>query len=73
MELFSLGVGHYTEKDIREAARAFTGWHTSGDGFEFNAREHDGGSKTALGQTGNWNGDDVVRIHSNPLALGLVP
>ena len=37
MELFSLGVGNYTEKDIREAARAFTGWHTDGDDFEFNA------------------------------------
>jgi hypothetical protein len=64
MELFSLGVGHYTEKDIREAARAFTGWHTNSDGFafEFNARLHDDGGKTVLGQTGDWNGDDVVRI-----------
>ena len=62
MELFSLGVGHYTEKDIREAARAFTGWHTDGDDFEFNADVHDDGAKTVLGQTGNWNGDDVVRI-----------
>ncbi len=64
MELFSLGVGNYTEKDIREAARAFTGWHTDSDGsgFEFNARLHDDGVKTVLGQTGNWNGDDVVRI-----------
>jgi hypothetical protein len=64
MELFSLGVGHYTEKDIREAARAFTGWHTDSDGlgFEFNPRLHDDGVKTVLRQTGNWNGDDVVRI-----------
>jgi hypothetical protein len=64
MELFSLGVGNYTEKDIREAARAFTGWHTDSDGFgyEFNARLHDDGVKTVLGVTGNWNGDDVVRI-----------
>jgi uncharacterized protein (DUF1800 family) len=64
MELFSLGVGHYKEKDIREAARAFTGWHTDSDGFgfEFNARLHDDGVKTIFGQTGNWNGDDVVRI-----------
>jgi hypothetical protein len=64
MELFSLGVGHYTEKDIREAARAFTGWHTDSDGFgfEFNPRLHDDGIKTVLRQTGNWNGDDVVRI-----------
>jgi hypothetical protein len=64
MELFSLGVGHYTEKDIREAARAFTGWHTDSDGtgFEFNPRLHDDGTKTILTQTGTWNGDDVVRI-----------
>jgi hypothetical protein len=62
MELFSLGVGHYTEKDIREAARAFTGWHTDGDVYEFNAKEHDTGAKTVLGQTGNLNGEDVVRI-----------
>ncbi|HTU20746.1 MAG TPA: DUF1800 domain-containing protein [Gemmataceae bacterium] len=64
MELFSLGLGHYTEKDIREAARAFTGWHTDSDGFgfEFAPRLHDDGVKTFLGQTGNWNGDDVVRI-----------
>ena len=53
MELFSLGVGNYTEKDIREAARAFTGWHTDGGGFAFNARLHDDGDKTVLGQTGN--------------------
>ncbi len=62
MELFSLGVGHYTERDVREAARAFTGWQTDGDGFHFNARAHDDGTKTVLGQTGTWNGDDVVRI-----------
>jgi hypothetical protein len=62
MELFSLGVGNYTEKDIREAARAFTGWHTDGKGFRFEARAHDGGAKTVLGQTGAWDGGDVVRI-----------
>jgi uncharacterized protein (DUF1800 family) len=62
MELFSLGVGNYTEKDIREAARAFTGWHTDGRGFAFDAAAHDDGTKTVLGQTGNLNGDDVVRV-----------
>jgi uncharacterized protein (DUF1800 family) len=62
MELFSLGVGHYTEKDIREAARAFTGWRADGEGFAFDARLHDGGTKTVLGQTGAWDGGDVVRI-----------
>src|SRR5262249_17630330 len=62
MELFSLGVGNYTEKDIREAARAFTGWRTDGGNFTSDARLHDGGTKTVLGQSGQWNGGDVVRI-----------
>src|SRR5439155_994549 len=62
MELFSLGVGNYTEKDIREAARAFTGWHTDSAGFKFDPRAHDDGIKTVLGKTGNWDGGDVVRI-----------
>jgi len=62
MELFSLGVGNYTEKDIREAARAFTGWRTDGEGFAFDARFHDSGPKTFLGQTGCWDGGDVVKI-----------
>jgi Protein of unknown function (DUF1800) len=62
MELFSLGVGHYNEKDIREAARAFTGWRTDGVGFAFDAHLHDSGPKTILGQTGNWDGGDIVRI-----------
>ena len=62
MELFSLGVGHYTESDIREAARAFTGWRTDGEGFAFDARLHDSGLKNILGQTGAWDGGDVVRI-----------
>ena len=62
MELFSLGVGHYTEKDIREAARAFTGWRTDGVGFAFDARLHDSGLKTVLGEAGSWDGGDVVRI-----------
>jgi uncharacterized protein (DUF1800 family) len=62
MELFALGVGHYTEKDVREAARAFTGWHTDGERFEFNANFHDSGEKTLLGQKGGWDGGDVVRI-----------
>ena len=52
MELFSLGVGNYTEKDVREAARAFTGWRTDGAGFVFDARLHDGGTKTVLRNIG---------------------
>jgi len=62
MELFSLGVGNYTEKDVREAARAFTGWHTGGGGFKFDPRCHDDGPKAFLGRTGPWDGGDVVRI-----------
>jgi Protein of unknown function (DUF1800) len=62
MELFSLGVGHYTEKDIREAARAFTGWHTNGGEFDFNSRFHDDGEKTVLGQTGAFNGEEVLDV-----------
>jgi len=64
MELFTLGVGNYTEQDVKEAARAFTGWHTneSGDAYQLNAAQHDDGTKTLLGQTGQLNGGDVVRI-----------
>jgi uncharacterized protein (DUF1800 family) len=65
MELFSLGVGNYTEKDIREAARAFTGWHTDGSDdqkFTFDAALHDDGEKTVLGTTGKLDGTDIVRI-----------
>jgi uncharacterized protein (DUF1800 family) len=62
MELFSLGVGHYTEKDVLEAARAFTGWHTRNGEFSFNEGEHDPGRKNVLGQAGDWDGGDIIRI-----------
>ncbi len=62
MELFSLGLGNYTEQDIQEAARAFTGWELRQDRFFFNPYQHDRGAKTVLGATGAWNGDDVLRI-----------
>jgi uncharacterized protein (DUF1800 family) len=62
MELFTLGVGNYTEKDIQEAARAFTGWHTKEGRFTFVAGEHDGGPKTVLGKAGDWDGDEVLKI-----------
>jgi len=62
MELFSLGVGNYTEKDIREAARAFTGWHTDGQSYTFKADLHDEGTKTVFGQTGAWDGSDIVSL-----------
>ena len=63
MELFSLGIGHYTEEDVRESARAFTGWQfRRRTGFYLNARQHDNGLKTFLGRTGRFDGDDVVDI-----------
>lgn len=64
MELFALGEGNYAEKDITEAARAFTGWtldRLNGE-FAYRPRTHDDGEKTVLGRTGKWNGDDVLRI-----------
>lgn len=63
MELFTLGRGNYSESDVREAARAFTGWSFNLSGkFEFRNRIHDFGQKTIIGRTGNFNGDDVLRI-----------
>jgi len=62
MELFSLGVGNYTETDIREAGRAFTGWHTDGKRYTFNATQFDDGRKTVFGKTGNFGGDDIVKL-----------
>ena len=62
MELFTLGVGNYDEKDIREAARAFTGWNTNDLTFIVNLDKHDSGKKTVLNKTGNFNGEDVIDI-----------
>lgn len=62
MELFCLGLGCYTEDDIKEAARAFTGWEVRHREFTFNDFQHDEGDKSVLGQRGNWNGEDIVRI-----------
>lgn len=63
MELFTMGRGHYTEKDVKEGARAFTGWGFNINGeFVFRAFAHDNGTKTFLGKTGNFNGDDVIDI-----------
>jgi uncharacterized protein (DUF1800 family) len=70
MELFTLGIGNYTEQDIKEAARAFTGWQTLPNGFFFNQRQHDDGIKTVLGKSGNLNGDDVIEILVNQKATG---
>lgn len=61
MELFTMGRGNYTEKDIKEAARAFTGWGFSLQGeFVFRPFQHDKGTKTIFGKTGNFTGDDVL-------------
>jgi hypothetical protein len=65
MELFTLGVGHYTENDIKEAARALTGWSVRDGLFAENAAEHDAGAKTVLGRTGNWTGTDIVQLLLN--------
>lgn len=63
MELFTMGRGNYTEKDIREAARAFTGWSYDKQGnFAEKVKVHDEGSKTFLGKTGNFTGGDVLNM-----------
>jgi uncharacterized protein (DUF1800 family) len=63
MELFTLGRGNYSEEDVREAARAFTGWGANIKAeFVFRKQQHDDGYKTVLGKSGNLNGDDVLEI-----------
>jgi len=78
LELFSLGVGmdgklNYSEDDVKEAARAFTGWTVVNavprypygrylSKFVYNPKDHDDGVKTFLGETGNWNGEDIINI-----------
>ena len=62
LELFTLGVGNYTERDVKEAARAFTGWTFVGNQFVFQRNQHDDGVKTFLGRTGNLDGTDVIDI-----------
>jgi uncharacterized protein (DUF1800 family) len=62
MELFSLGIGNYTEDDVREGARAFTGWEIRDGKFRLNMLQHDADEKTFLGKRGNWGGEDIVRI-----------
>lgn len=63
MELFTLGRGNYSEQDIKEAARAFTGWGFGLNGaFTERPFQHDNGFKTIFGKTGNFNGDDVINM-----------
>jgi len=77
MELFTLGVGHFTEADVREAARCLTGWEAGAPAenefralmgppleqwVRYSPGRHDGGEKTVLGRRGRWSGDDLVKI-----------
>jgi uncharacterized protein (DUF1800 family) len=78
LELFSMGVGmdnklNYSEDDVKEAARAFTGWTVANamprypygrylSKFIYDPKDHDDGMKTFLGETGNWNGEDIINI-----------
>jgi uncharacterized protein (DUF1800 family) len=62
MEMGALGAGNYTDSDVREAARAFTGWFVLRDELRFIEREHDAGTKRVLGREGNFAADDVARI-----------
>lgn len=64
MELFTIGIGNYTELDVRESARAFTGWTFSFDDgkFVFRAGDHDFGQKTFMGVSGDLDGDDIIEI-----------
>ena len=84
MELFSLGVGNYSEDDIKEASRAFTGWTVPAKippqpwgrfywSFDYRPEDHDDGEKTFLGQTGRFNGDDIIDIIvKQPAASGFL-
>ncbi len=62
MELFTLGIGHYTEADVQEAARALTGWTVEDGAFLEGRTKHDDGEKTILGRKGNWAGADLLAI-----------
>jgi uncharacterized protein DUF1800 len=62
MELFTMGVGNYSEKDVREAARAFTGWYFDDLTFKVDPAKHDDGVKTFLGRTGQFDGVEAVKI-----------
>lgn len=85
LELFALGIGNYTEDDVKASARAFTGWFFTGarsvgngkpyinGSFAFDAKQHDTGPKTFLGQTGAWDGGDIVRlVMANPACATFI-
>jgi Protein of unknown function (DUF1800) len=62
MELFTLGIGNYTEDDVKQGARAFTGWGHDGADFVYRRGQHDEGVKTFLGRSGSFDGDDIITI-----------
>jgi uncharacterized protein (DUF1800 family) len=63
LELFTIGIGHYTERDVRESARAWTGHGLDDNGrYRFSPSDHDDGVKTFLGQSGRWNGRDIIEL-----------
>ncbi len=73
LELFCLGLGNYTEHDIRELARAFTGWELRGDRFEFNRFQHDPGEKVLFGEGGVESGEEAIaRVLSQPAAARFI-
>lgn len=71
MELFTLGIGHYTEMDVKESARAFTGWtyNKNDHKVNYNAKQHDNDPKTLLGESGKLDADDVIDILFHQKAL----
>ena len=70
LELFTMGVGHYTERDVREAARAFTGWTNDVLAFKVDKDQHDAGDKTFLGRTGPLDGTDIIDTILNQNVTG---
>ena len=84
LELFSMGVGNYTEVDVRDCSRAFTGWTFEPKlprfpigrfewSFQYREDDHDDTEKTFLGQTGNFDGEDIIRIISeNPACAKFI-
>ena len=78
LELFTLGIGHYTEAEVRDVARAFTGWKQRDGEFYYDEKDHDDGPKTFIAQTWAWKGEEVIdalardRATAEHLAAALV-
>jgi len=62
LELFCLGPGNYTERDIQQLARCYTGWEIQNNAFKFSSYQHDTGSKEIFGRSGNFDGDSALPI-----------